>query len=155
MSNPFTNHLVESPADERLQKLAFDLMERRNEGVIVPRVIVSHGNWRPSQNRCHHNVTELAEREPSVKPIHGWLHFDFTGLAASILCPEPWIEFLGHSVIERVGGRLEDITPVYSADSQNYPFIRHGGDEADYAAIIDGYPLSRIRIYSSRIVYCA
>jgi len=67
------------------------------------------------------------------KAVRGWLAFDYEQ-GPLIGLPSFW-RFSAHSVVERVDGRLFDITP--NRASQRYPFIRHPGPEGEFEALID------------------
>lgn len=108
-------------------ELAALLYSRLNEAVMLKRMDVNIGEWRPSQNECHANVTQIHLHDSSHTPVRGWLYFDFGGALDRV-------QFLAHSVIRAPNGELWDVTP--SMASQEYPFIADDGPEEAFASLV-------------------
>lgn len=107
------------------------LYERRGEGVLVKRVSVEFGDWKPATHYCHDNAATWVQHHPDYKVVHGCLYFDFVGAL-------DFVRFTLHSVVETEGGELLDITPAGPA--LTYPFIRHVGSEDEFAALVRDIP---------------
>jgi len=148
---------VEIEADARLIEYVGRLSHRWSEAVIVPRVNVKHGDWQPFPKKCHANVTKWTELNPHHRAIRGWMLMDLR-IAGPLFGQAPRVELLAHSVIEDEKRNLFDITPAETpyGKPNEYPFLKHSGDDDEYGLLIDGYTISRIRIYGftpERITY--
>ena len=106
---------------------AASLYARGHEAVILSRAEVVVGDWHPTANDCHGNVTEFCAYDPAYSPVRGWLYFDFGGYLDRV-------QFLPHSAVRAPDEGLYDITP--SQASQQYPFLVADLPEQDYAALI-------------------
>lgn len=121
---------LNSPPQTDAQNVyAGKLFARVKQAVMLKRAEVAIGEWKPSGNECHGNVTELCAHDPSYAPVRGWLYFDFGGHLDRV-------QFLAHSAVRAPDGELYDITP--SRASQQYPFIAAEESEAEYAALVQG-----------------
>ncbi|MCI0362644.1 MAG: hypothetical protein L0219_02115 [Phycisphaerales bacterium] len=118
MSTPFDIH-----------RYSQRLYERRGEGVILTPREVAIGTWRPSQHRCHENVTTWCAHASEDHATRGWLFFHFEYLL-------PFVRFTAHSAVTSPQGVRYDITP--SMASQAYPFISAQESEQEYALLIEG-----------------
>jgi hypothetical protein len=108
---------------------AASLYARLGELVVLRRMEVSIGDWKPVANDCHQNVTTLHLSQPKYAPVRGWLYFDFGGLIDHV-------KFIAHSAVRAPNGGLWDITPTEVAT--RYPFLAAVEPEEDYAALIEG-----------------
>jgi hypothetical protein len=82
---------------------------------------------------------------------------DMSLICAALGIPR-YVDLLPHTVLKSGTGRLLDITPRHElASSDIYPFIRHPGPDAEYAALVDGRSITRVRVYADesppRFVY--
>jgi hypothetical protein len=121
---------METPDQTPLQAAcAASLLARLDEAVMLRRMEVNIGDWRPIENDCHANASQICLHSPSYLPVRGWLYFDFGGLLDRV-------QFLAHSAVRAPTGELWDVTP--SRASQDYPFITSRLSEDDYVALIEG-----------------
>lgn len=104
------------------------LMRRVQEAVVVERIEVSIGDWKPQPNMCHHNVTLFCEHNSAYTPVRGWLYFELPGLR--------FAKFLAHSVVRASDGTLYDITPWEA--TEHYPFLAGNLGEDEYAELVEG-----------------
>ena len=106
---------------------AAELYERRNSGVRVPSYPFPPEitDWRPDPNECHKNADKVAELDPRLKVVNGWLFFDWGW-------SYPYVRFTAHSVNEKPDGSLVDFTPTSVA----YPFIRAELPDAMFDAVV-------------------
>ena len=111
-----------------IQQIADRLYLRRTEGMLVEFKDVSTADWKPAERECHANVDYWCERNADLRPVRGWLYFDFRPVL-------PFVRFNTHSVVEDKHGNLIDITPA--GVFQRYPFIRAEEDEETFAALVD------------------
>jgi hypothetical protein len=111
-----------------VQEYGTRLFQRRNTGLVVERASVAIGDWHPTENRCHENVSLWCLQKPTCQPVRGWLFFSFEGQM-------PYVQFMAHSVVRLEDGSLRDITPAQTF--QLYPFIPAEGCEDEYAALIE------------------
>ena len=123
---------METPLPPRnmldLREYAEKLYLRIGEAVILRRMEIEIGSWRPLENECHSNVAIVHHHSPSYCPVHGWLYFDFDHQLDRA-------QFLAHSALRSPSGELWDITP--SRASQEYPFLSALESEKEYFALID------------------
>lgn len=123
--------------EERIQ-YGLSLFARLGEAVILKQANVKIGNWVPQPHYCHDNVRAWTENRPAHKHVFGYVYFDLSLVG--------YVEFAAHSAVEFEDGTLFDITP--HGASQQYPFIRHTGTEAEFADIASDV---RIRVPSDRL----
>jgi hypothetical protein len=105
------------------------LYTRIGEAVMLRRKEIKFDEWRPVENECHANATQIHLQDPSYTPVRGWLFFDFGGYLDRV-------QFLAHSVVRAPNGELWDITP--SRASQDYPFIPAQESEEEFKALVEG-----------------
>ena len=114
--------------DSALKLYAARLYARVNEASVLECCDVSIGDWHPTENECHGNVTTLCEHDPDYEPIRGWLYLDFGGVMDRV-------KFVAHSAVRAPDGVLYDITP--SSVPHQYPFICAEESEDDYAQRVE------------------
>lgn len=118
-------------ASTKLARLAAELYKRRDDGVIVPFVVVEVEGWKPEANDCHGNarhyvLSMLVRGEPDCKVAHGWLYFERSRRG----CPT----FIPHSMVETAEG-LIDITPSNAV--RRYPFVRDHSPPGEFLRLIE------------------
>lgn len=123
-------------ASTKLARLAGELYERRDEGVIVPFVAVEIEGWEPEANDCHGNARHyvlcaLVRGETACRVVHGWLYFERSRRG----CPT----FIPHSMVETAEGKLIDITPSDAA--RRYPFIRDRSPPGAFLKLIEQHEI--------------
>lgn len=120
----------EAPRQTEAQnQYAAKLFARLGEAVMLQRVEVNLDGWRPKENECHRNASEIHLRNPSYTPVRGWLYFDFGGLLDRV-------QILAHSAVRTPDGELCDVTPSHT--SRFYPFIPAEESEEGFAALVEG-----------------
>jgi hypothetical protein len=117
-----------------MTKLAARLYERRGEAIPVSRALIENGNWQPTPNDCHRNVTVLCSLNPAYAVVRGWLAADYLALG--------FYKFFAHSVVEDAAGNLVDVTP--NQLPWNYPFLKHDPADGDFADIVDNQQIVSI-----------
>lgn len=121
--------------NDGLKQYAARLHERRGEAALLQWADVSIGDWRPTPNECHGNVTTICERDSSYTAVRGWLYFDFDDLLDQV-------KFVAHSAVRTPDGTLCDITP--SNASQQYPFIPAEETEKIYSQLVEGSGITEL-----------
>lgn len=116
------------PPDNELKLYVEELYNRRKQAVMLKWADVSIETWRPRQNECHGNVSEVCAHDNRYSPARGWFYFDFKGALTSV-------KFVAHSALRDKDGTLYDITPACA--SQQYPFILAVEPEAEYASLVE------------------
>ena len=121
---------IEPPLQTAAQNAyAANLYTRIGEAVMLQRVEVNLGGWRPKENECHLNASEIYHRNAAYEPVRGWLYFDFDGKLDRV-------QFVSHSAVRTPDGQLCDVTP--SNASREYPFIPALETEEEYSALVEG-----------------
>lgn len=121
---------LDTPAQTPEQNAyAARLFSRLGEAVMLRRMDINIGDWRPVENECHANVSQVYLHSNSYLLVRGWLYFDFGGALDRV-------QFLAHSAIRAPNGELWDITP--SQASQDYPFIAAEEPEEQFAVLVEG-----------------
>jgi hypothetical protein len=129
-----------------LRDYALNIFARRHSGVKVPNRLVGTKEWCPAARDCHQNVTTWVGLNSNLVAVRGWLLMDLTQLKR--IGFEPYYDLIPHSVIRDDQSRLADITPIDPrATGDTYPFITHDGTEQEFADIVQGNDLTRIRLY--------
>lgn len=97
-----------------IEEYIANLFARREEGEILPRMVMEGGDWQPHQKECHNNVDAFCQYDSNYSPVRGWLFFDYAYLLG-------FVSFLQHSVLRFPDGDIKEITPSHA--SRDYPFI--------------------------------
>src|SRR5271156_5584052 len=108
---------------EKLNFLAAILYSRRGEGLLVPYEKVAFGGRTPERGNCHENVDFWCTLHPEDAAARGWL-LDDQGFG--------FAKFYAHSVVERAGGNLIEIT---IPDPQQR-FINHDSEDCDFKDLL-------------------
>ena len=122
----FTPYYLKPP-NQKYMDYAKSLFINLRECFLVDRKYISKGDWKPLQNECHQNCTDLADLDERYKPVRGWLCFNFG--------PIGFYRFTAHSIVEDINGNFIDITPTPIGTV--YPFIKSNLSEKEYQKLID------------------
>jgi hypothetical protein len=135
------------PANVREEACIAELLPQIDRASRVPRATVP-GDWRPVSQFCHENVDRRVADHPQWQAMRGWLIMDMSK-ACTLLGRPRFLDLLPHSVIRNIGsGKLADITPPDPrAAGDVYPFLPHIGTAEDFAQIVDGGQVGRVRIF--------
>lgn len=102
------------------------LYEKRDGAVELMWADCSGDNWKPRENDCHVNVTELCSIDSALVPVRGWLYYSFDDIGK--------IQFVAHSVVKAIDGQLYDITPPNTV--KRPPFILSGDSEEFFECLV-------------------
>ena len=120
-------YILAKYSQEKVRKeFGLSLYQRLNEAVYLKRADVHIGNWAPKKHYCHNNVGSWVKHNSQHKHVFGFVYLEVFAILG-------YVQFAPHSVVEIGDGSLVDITP-HDAEF-NYPFLRHIGTAAEFAAI--------------------